>query len=246
MATKKTETLPRGAALIKKSIEAAKASGSIESPEPLPAGVLKKLRLPNDEKISPAMKELLAFDASWLGWSFDDEEPEFEPMSLEELIEEEFGEDEVAGFGEAIKLLGEDCIQLPSDDDDEARHFLYIGSPDDRGEYPVITVALDDEGAQVSGFVPFDVWVAMRLGALEKPAEGAVAPVGYEAACKALADENGDGRVSFTSEEGDEGDDDDDDDDEDEDEDDEDEDEDEDELDDEEDSDEEEEEEEDE
>jgi hypothetical protein len=38
-------------------------------PEPVPTGALKKLRLPNDEKVSPALKELLAIDASWLGQS---------------------------------------------------------------------------------------------------------------------------------------------------------------------------------
>ncbi|WP_394847057.1 hypothetical protein LZC95_06260 [Pendulispora brunnea] len=191
MASKKSEGLARGAALIKKSIEAAKASGAIDSPEAVPAGVLKKLRLPNDEKISPAMKELLSFDATWIGWSFDDEEPEFEPMSLEEFVEEELGEEAAASFGEAAELLGEDCIPLPSDG--EAHSFLYIGSADERGEYPVITL---EAGGKVSGFVPFDVWVAQRLGALEK----GELPEAYKAVCQALAEENADGRVNFVSE----------------------------------------------
>jgi len=199
MATKKSDGPIRGAALIKKSIEAARASGVIADPEPVPAGVLKKLRLPSDEKISPAMKELLAFDATWIGWSFDDEEPEFEPMALDELVEEEFGEESVAEFGEAGEILGEDCILLPSDG--EARHFLYVGTADDRGEYPVVTV---ESGGKVGGFVPFDVWVGQRLGALEKAPSGWVAP-GYESASQALADGNGDGRVNFVSEQRDAG-----------------------------------------
>ncbi|WP_394836725.1 hypothetical protein LVJ94_07435 [Pendulispora rubella] len=191
MASKKSDGLARGAALIKKSIEAAKASGAIDSPEAVPAGVLKKLRLPNDEKISPAMKELLTFDASWIGWSFDDEEPEFEPMSLEEFVEEELGEEAAAAFGEAAEMLGEDCIPLPSDG--EAHSFLYIGAADDRGEYPVITL---EAGGKVSGFVPFDVWVAQRLGGLEK----GELPAAYQAVAQTLAEENGDGRVNFISE----------------------------------------------
>ncbi|HWL89111.1 MAG TPA: hypothetical protein VNO21_25085 [Polyangiaceae bacterium] len=203
MATKKSEGLVRGAALVKKSIEAARASGIVASPEPVSPNVLKKLRLPNDEKISPAMKELLAFDASFVGWAFDDEEPEFEPMALDELIEEELGEEHLGAFGEASEMLGEDCIALPSEGD--THHFLYIGTVDDRSEYPVIALALDG-GGWVGGFVPFDVWIAQRFGALEKGVQRAAAPPGYEAACKALAESNGDGRVSFVSEHRDVGD----------------------------------------
>ncbi len=197
MAIKKTDSVLRGAALIKKAIESAKVNDLIMDPEPVSAGALKKLRLPNDEKISPALKELLAFDASWLGWSIDEEEPELEPMSLEELVEQEFGEDIIGQFGEAIELLLEDCLLIGEGGD--AKRFLYVGSPDDEGEYPVITLAMDD-GCWVGGFVPFDVWVAQQLGALEKEKHHGYVPQEYEPACKALADANGDGRVAFKSE----------------------------------------------
>jgi hypothetical protein len=198
MATKKQANgSARGTALIKKAIEAAKSSGLIEGPEPVPAGALKKLRLPNDEKISPAMKELLAFDSSWLGWSIDEEDPELEPLSLEELIEQEFGEEFIGQFGEAIELLPEDCLLIA--DEGDAKRFLYVGTPDDKGEYAVVTLATDD-GCWVGGFVPFDVWVAQQLGVLEKEKHHGYVPAEYEAACKALAESNGDGRVSFKSE----------------------------------------------
>ncbi|HMA97280.1 MAG TPA: hypothetical protein VKP30_31560 [Polyangiaceae bacterium] len=195
---KKTETVLRGTALIKKAIEAAKSNGVIDSPEPVPAAALKKLRLPNDEKISPAMKEMLTFDASWLGWEIDEEEPEFEPLSLDELIEQELGEEFVKSFGEAIELLGEDCLLI--DDGTEKKRFLYVGTPDDKGEYPVITLTNDD-ACQVAGFVPFDVWVAQQLGVLEEEKHVGYVPEGYEGFCKALAESNGDGRVSFKSQE---------------------------------------------
>jgi len=198
MATKKkAEGITRGAALIKKAIEAAKSAGLIDSPEAVPPSALKKLRLPNDEKISPAMKELLAFDASFVGWEIDEEEPEFEPMSLDEYVEQEFGEEFISQFGEAIEMLAEDCI--PIDDGTESKRFLYVGSPDEKGEYAVITLATDD-GCWVGGFVPFDVWVAQQLGALEKEKHHGYVPAEYEAVCKELAEANGDGRVSFKSE----------------------------------------------
>jgi hypothetical protein len=196
-AKKKSDNPLRGTALIKKAIEAAKTSGAISTPEPVPAAALKKLRLPNDEKISPALKELLAFDATWLGWEIDEEEPELEPLSLDELIEQEFGEDQVGQFGEAIEMLPEDCLLLGEGGD--AKRFLYVGTPDDKGEYPVITVASDD-GCWVSGFVPFDVWVAQQLGVIAAETERGGVPAEYEVLCKALAEANGDGRVSFKSE----------------------------------------------
>jgi hypothetical protein len=198
MATKKkTDSVLRGSALIKKAIESAKASGLFASPEPVPAGALKKLRLPNDEKLSPAMKELLAFDASWLGWDIDEEEPELEPAALDEVIEQEFGEEYVNQFGEAIELLSEDCLLVGEGGD--GKSILYVGNPDEKGEYPVITLATDD-GRWVGGFVPFDVWVAQQLGFLEKGPKRGDVPQGYEDLCKALAEANGDGRVSFKSE----------------------------------------------
>ena len=198
MATKKkAEGALRGSALIKKAIEAAKSKGLIESPEPVAAGALKKLRLPNDEKISPAMKELLAFDSSWLGWAIDEEDPEFEPVSLDELVEQEFGEEFVGQFGEAIEMLAEDCILIGEGGD--KKRFLYVGQPDDNGEYAVIPLATD-AGNWVGGFVPFDVWVAQQLGVLEKEKHDGFVPQEYEAACKALAESNADGRVSFKSE----------------------------------------------
>ena len=90
MASKK-ETAPlRGAKLIKKALEAAKTTGVIAEPEPIASSILRKMKLPNGESISPAMKELLAFDGSWLGIDFDEEEPELEATSLEEIVEEQF------------------------------------------------------------------------------------------------------------------------------------------------------------
>lgn len=197
MATKKSDAVLRGAALIKKAIETSKSTGKIAEPEPVPANVLKKLKLPNDEKLSPGLKELLAFDSSFLGWSIDEEDPELEPMALDELVEQEYGEEFVPRFGEALELLGDDCLLVGQSGD--ARHFLYIGTPDDKGEYPVITLDTSGDKPWVGGFVPFDVWAAQQLGALEAAKRGE-GPAGYEASCKALAESNGDGRVELEPE----------------------------------------------
>ncbi len=216
MATKNTATL-RGAKLIKKTLESAKQS-ILTSPEPV--ATAKKLKLPNGDPISPAMKELLAFDGEWLGIGYDEDEHEVEAMSLEEIVEEHFGEDAVPAFAEACEMFGEDCVAFQAEVATPA--CLYVGTPDDAGEYPVLQLTFQDGVAKIGGFVPFDVWAAQELGGLERGKGIGDVPAAYAELCQPLADANGDGRLSFTPKAGEAGgarDKDDDDEDEDEDED---------------------------
>jgi len=196
MAAKKEVASLRGAKLIKKAIEAAKASGLIASPDPLPANLVRKMKLPNGEPLSPAMKELLAFDTGWLGIDYDDDEAEIEAMSLEEIIEEHFGEDAVEAFGEAYEMLSEDFVFFGNEIGRPS--CLYLGAVDDASEYPVISLSWQADVARIGGFVPFDVWAAQELGALERGKDIGDVPKEYAALPKALADANGDGRVVFT------------------------------------------------
>lgn len=182
----------RGPKLIKKAIEAGRAE-ALSDPEPVAGVVLKKMTLPNGEPISAAMKELLKVDSLWLGIDFDDEEGDIESVTLEDLIEDEFGKEALTTFGEALDLFGGDCIALGGAS--ESLRFLYVGEPDESGEYAVITATKDP--AWIGGFVPFDVWVAQELGVLEAGATTGAAPAGFEEAAQALATLNGDGRLGF-------------------------------------------------
>ena len=101
MAAKKDTVILRGAKLVKKAIATASASGILASPEPMAAALAKKMVLPNGEAISPGMKTLFAADTTFIGIDYDDEEGEIEGMSLEDVVEEAFGEEAVAAFGEA-------------------------------------------------------------------------------------------------------------------------------------------------
>ncbi len=209
MAAKKDSAPLRGAKLIKKAIESAKA-GVITDPEAIPSSLVRKLKLPNGESLSPGMKELLAFDGAWLGIEYDEDEAEIEAMSLEEVVEEHFGEEAVAAFGEAYELLSEDCVFFGAELERAA--CLYVGTADDAGEYPVLQLSWQDGVARIGGFVPFDVWAAQELGALERGKNVGDVPPEYAALTQALAESNGDGRVAFTPKavDGDESDDEDD------------------------------------
>ena len=196
MASKKESGPLRGAKLVKKATAAAGASGILAAPEPLTTSLAKKMVLPNGESISPGMKELLTTDTDWIGIDYDDEEAEIEGISLEEAVEEAFGEEAVAAFAEAYEMLGEDVVYFNGEVSRPA--CLYCGTPDEAGEYPVLQLSWDAGVARIGGFVPFDVWVAQELGGLERGKDIGDVPAEYAALSRGLADSNGDGRLVFT------------------------------------------------
>lgn len=212
MATKADTAALRGAKLVKKALTTASASGLFSAPEPLGASLAKKLVLPNGESISPGMKALFLADAEWIGIDYDDEEGEIEGTSLEEIVEEAFGEEAVAAFGEAYDLLGDDVVLFGGEM--SRTTCLYCGTADDVGEYPVLQLSWEGGVARIGGFVPFDIWLAQELGALERGNDIGDVPAAYAGLPQALAESNGDGRLVFTPKAGEaaESDDDDDDD----------------------------------
>jgi hypothetical protein len=185
--------LLRGTKLIKKAIEKGREEAFAE-PEPVAAAVLKKLALPSGESISPSMKELLKVDALWLGIEFDEDEGDIESVTLEEALEDSFGEDAPALFGEACELFDGDCVLIGGSS--ESLRVLYVGEPDASGEYAVLTLTKSPE--PWVALAPFDVWVAQELGVLPQGSPLGTVPPEYEAAAKELADATGDGRVGFS------------------------------------------------
>ena len=185
--------LLRGTKLIKKGIEAGREEALAE-PEPVAAAVLKKLVLPNGESISPSMKELLKVDGLWLGMEFDEDEGDIESVTFEEAVEDYFGEDAPALFGEACELFDGDCVVIGGAAD--ALRVLYVGEADESGEYAVLTVAKSPQ--PWVELAPFDIWVAQELGALPAGSPAGAVPPGYEEAAKQLAEATSDGRVGFS------------------------------------------------
>ncbi len=195
MAAKKTAGPLRGAKLVKKALEIAKER-VLASAEPMPSSLARKMQLPNGEPLSPAMKELFLADVTWIGIDYDDEEAEIEGGALEDVVEEAFGEDAVAAFGEAYELLGEDVVLFGADGLSRPA-CLYVGVTDETGEYPVLQFSWEGGVARIGGFVPFDIWLAQELGALERGTNLGDVPAEYAALPKALAESNFDGRIVF-------------------------------------------------
>lgn len=186
--------------MVKKALEVAKER-VLAAPEPMPSSLARKMKLPNGESLSPGLKELLLADTAWIGIDYDDEEAEIEAVSLEDVVEEAFGEEAAPAFGEAYELLGEDVVAFGAEGLSRPA-CLYIGEVDEAGEYPVLQLAYESGKAKIGGFVPFDVWLAQELGALERGKDIGDVPAEYAALPKALAESNFDGRIVFEPEAG--------------------------------------------
>src|SRR5262245_58263563 len=124
MATSKNSGPVRGSKLVKKALSVG-SDRVLAAPEPMPSSLARKMKLPNGESLSPGLKELFLADTSWIGIDYDDEEAEIESVSLEDVVEEAFGEEAVAAFGEAYELLGEDVVAFGAELSRPA--CLYIG-----------------------------------------------------------------------------------------------------------------------
>jgi hypothetical protein len=184
----------RGAALVEKVIARIKADEAIDEPEPVPPKVLERLKFPNGKPLSPGLRAFLAFDSSWVSWFSDPGDPEFEPMSVSELVEEE-----LEGWGEHFKEVDEmlpgDCFLLPGGCD--SRRFLYVGAADSFGEYPVFVVDTDDVPWIALDTPGFDVWIAREFGVVPEASAYGEVPAEYVPHLNAHAKLNFGGRMDY-------------------------------------------------
>jgi len=184
----------RGAALVEKVITKIKAEEAIDEPEPVPPKVLERLKFPNGKPLSPGLRAFLAFDSSWVSWFSDPGDPEFEPMRVSELVEEE-----LEGWGEHFKevdrMLPGDCFLLPGGCD--SRRFLYVGAADTFGEYPVFVVDTDDVPWIALDTPGFDVWIAREFGVVPEPSVYGDVPAEYVPHMQAHAKLNFGGRMDY-------------------------------------------------
>jgi hypothetical protein len=134
-----------------------------KKPAPLSKAVLDALTFPNGKPLPPSLRRWLAFDASWLAWFDDLDQPAFEPLQLGAFAEQEFDMD--WGFSTFEGKLPGDCIGLHFGS--ESRRLLYVGEPDSHGEYPVLVIDTDDVPYVGLEYPGFDVYIAEAAGLLQ-------------------------------------------------------------------------------
>lgn len=147
----------RGVALVEQviaAVSAKKAHHKRVSDE-----ALASLRFPGGEPLPPSLRRWLAFDADHPALVGDPRAPSFTPLTLAELLDQEFGEGTSRRGWEAIcAALPGDCFLLPGGSD--SRRFLYVGRADALGEYPVLTIDTDELPFACVSHPGLDVWLA--------------------------------------------------------------------------------------
>jgi ankyrin repeat protein len=180
MAAKK-KPAQRGVALIEQVIarvEASKASAvEVSDARPIAPAALKKLAFSNGAPLPPSLRRWLAFDGAWLmrtfGWPDDLDTPVLQVSSVAKLVKDHLQSELWRAFSKLPKPLpSAEAIAL--DAGSESMRFLFLGLPDDDGEYPVLNLDVDD--MPVIGFesAGFDTWLARMAGV----------PIGDEAAAR--------------------------------------------------------------
>lgn len=133
--------------------------------QPLASDALLAAEVAAGVALSPTMHALLALDHSWvaheLGW-FADGELAARPAA--DIIEAWAGELWPA-YAEVIaaRFSGR---ALPLQRSSDTLTFVYLGDPDEVGEYPVIELDQDDLPVMSVAAPGFDVWLGRRLGLL--------------------------------------------------------------------------------
>lgn len=161
MAPKRTE---RGPALIRSIVDALRGGQSpIGEPQPLDAAGIRAAEEAADVALSPAMAALFQLDVGTMrreyGWF--DAEGRLLARPLAALVADHAGP-MAEGFAPILDRLAGNA--LPLDAGSDSARFLYLGDPDEVGEYPVIGIDHDDLpelGVETPGF---DTWLAARLG----------------------------------------------------------------------------------
>ncbi len=169
------ESVVRGPALIAAIQAALVGKGSpIGDPAPLDAKAILAAEKAAGVALSPSMFALLSFDAGWI----DRQHDWFIHQKLRaaptiEVIGEHAGVFAEMYEAACARLFPGKALGL--DQGSDSMRLLYLGDPDELGEYPVLFSDHDDLpmiGVEHAGF---DVWLAQELGIEVEDAEDALA-----------------------------------------------------------------------
>ncbi len=119
--------------------------------------------------------------------------PSLEPLGFLDLIEAEFGSRHARTFQVAAAVLTGNCFLLPGGS--ESRRFIYVGTADAVGEYPVVYADIDDTPVVGLESPGFDIWFATRAGYVRTPKHYGDVPDEYRASLAEQATLNFGGRT---------------------------------------------------
>ncbi|WP_326558545.1 hypothetical protein [Micromonospora sp. NBC_01796] len=141
-------------------------------PTPVPTDVLATLRFPSGRPLPPSLRRWLAYDTSLLtrfGWFPPDGSHRLTPRPLGELAAVEYGEP-WATLYRPVSARFTECFLLPGGSD--SRRVFAVTEPDETGEYPVLSLDVDDLPCIELMYPGFDVYLADTAGLITMPEGG--------------------------------------------------------------------------
>jgi hypothetical protein len=168
----------RGAALAEAVIAHLQGPGSpIGEPIPLSPDQIARCEEAMGVALSPFMYALFSFDVGWIAREvglFGDGEEALVKNCFEVIAEHAGVFADAYDPWCAARFTGK-AAQLDAGSD--SMRFLYLGGPDEHGEYPVLGIDHDDLPVLCVEYAGFDLWVASALDLLDARWDGATKEV---------------------------------------------------------------------
>ena len=151
----------RGSGLVELAIAADRERRDpANPPRPMRRAQIDLLEMPGGAEIPQSLAAWLAYDALDI-FAGSPEAPHLKWQSFGEMMQEQFDDEIAAQFADFGKLLTGNCLVLPGGSD--SRRFMYAGSPDAHGEYPVFIVDTDELLWVGLAYPGFDAYIADGL-----------------------------------------------------------------------------------
>lgn len=154
----------RGAALVQLVIDKIEAEGGVLSgcgikkhkAKGMAPAALAKLTLPDGKPLPPSLATFLAYDETYLGVL--DKSKKLAFRTFNQMMRAEFNAATAKMYEDFARILTGQCLVIPGGSD--SRQFMYVGVPDEHGEYPVFVVDTDEVPWVALVYPGFDVCIA--------------------------------------------------------------------------------------
>jgi hypothetical protein len=172
MASPKKRAAPRGVELIERVIASLEERKAPKPPAPLDAVAIAEMKLANGAPLPPSLQRFLAlhgpahqFPGNWAPGKLS----ALDHLGVAELIQKVYPKDLLRYFdiGPIVEALPGRCHPI---DWDPPLRFLYVGEPDEWGEYPVLVLQdYDDVLDVVVDYPGLDVHLACSAQVVPSP-----------------------------------------------------------------------------